>query len=345
MYSDIWQKEDYLNQNYKQIFLEMYPTLEAIEDELETGEDKIEDLEAEGDGLEIDKHPLSPRPIQISYLTATIIGGIFVILVGIVIFLVIDRLVHPITPTVPPIALASSPTNTPIINPTNTPNTFNPTNTAMPVLVPIANTATYTASPTNTPLPSPTDTETPIPSVTPSPLPTNTPTPSLALPFVDNFDNGLRPEWQLVKGNPVFKNGGIGSLSGELDLSLGDATLSNYALEFDYSNISFNCAGCLYIEVLIGTKIRYSMRGGLVGGASAFLDAYDNNQWANLLTDPVPARNGHLKLKIVGNQFNLSLDSKVNDSVTYGSALDERGPIIVTINNGGFIGNFSITRP
>uniref|UniRef100_A0A7V3NTL9 Uncharacterized protein n=1 Tax=candidate division WOR-3 bacterium TaxID=2052148 RepID=A0A7V3NTL9_UNCW3 len=313
-----------LLEQYKLSFQELYPSIKDIEG-------KSEVSEVGRNAPEVYRHPHPPRTIEVPYWLAAMIGGVFVILIGLVIISFLNRNVHAILPTSTEVAFAALPTNVP----TNPPLTI----TNIPAIAPIP--TTKTTIPTNIPSPSQPPTEIPTPSETPTSLPTMTPTPSLALPFLDNFDNGLRPEWQVVKGEPMFINGRVGRTSGELRLSLGDTALSNYTLEFDYYNLR-NCANCIFVEMVIGTKINLSLVGGAIGGDFSRLSAFDNSQWEDLITDSV-SKEGHVKLQILGNHFNLFLDSIPSEPVIYGSESDTRGPIVVTINNGAFIDNFSLS--
>ena len=68
-----------------------------------------------------------------------------------------------------------------------------------------------------------------------TPTPTVDPHPDLVLPFEDNFNDGLNPEWRLIgSGEPVLVDGKLTATSGgEVSLEIGNSNLVDYTLEFD----------------------------------------------------------------------------------------------------------------
>ena len=70
-----------------------------------------------------------------------------------------------------------------------------------------------------------------------SPTPTATPTVAL---FVDNFETGLKPEWQIIEGDWRMVNGKLSTLSkqGWSSMLVGDVTWDSYTVEatFDTTN-------------------------------------------------------------------------------------------------------------
>jgi len=115
------------------------------------------------------------------------------------------------------------------IPPTYTPL---PTHTPPPTYTPLP---TQTIPPTYTPLP----TYTPYPTPTkkrPSPTPSNTPLPEVTLPFEDNFDNGLRPEWKVQDGDWMIVNGALTLTDDDQRfhyIYVGDPNWGNYAVDVD----------------------------------------------------------------------------------------------------------------
>lgn len=89
---------------------------------------------------------------------------------------------------------------------------------------------TATPKPSDTTVPS---TPTPVPPTnTPTTVPsTSTPTPDPRL-FWDDFETGIRPEWQMSGNNYSMVNGQLSSL-GWFTAYIGDTTWGNYAVEFD----------------------------------------------------------------------------------------------------------------
>lgn len=87
--------------------------------------------------------------------------------------------------------------------------------------------ATNTIPPTLTDLPS----KTPFP-----PTLTPTPMPIISLPFTDNFDNGIKPEWKVLNGQWLTANGKLTITNNDGDfqmIMLDDPTWKNYKLTAD----------------------------------------------------------------------------------------------------------------
>lgn len=84
------------------------------------------------------------------------------------------------------------------------------------------------------------------PTSTQPPLPSPTPTLQLTEPFVppangilfqDNFEGGLRPEWEVVSGRPAVSNGKLTSSVNRTWLVVGDPRWRNYIVEFDAEKV------------------------------------------------------------------------------------------------------------
>lgn len=111
---------------------------------------------------------------------------------------------------------------------------------------PVAAAPAATSLPTETPMPPSTSTPTPVPSPTstptlpPSPTATRTPVPPPQ--FSDNFDGGLKSDWQPILGQ-------VGTVNGKMTLvdvsesrtgviALGNPDWDNFAIEFDVNNLA-----------------------------------------------------------------------------------------------------------
>jgi hypothetical protein len=198
-----------------------------------------------------------------------------------------------------------------------------PTSTPLP--------PTYTPiPPTATPIPSPT----PIPPPTDTPIPPPTPTSSLILPFQDGFDNGLRPEWRIMSGQPVFSNGRLQSAGGELTLEIGDDSFGgNYT-------ISYYDEYCHPITTLtLGGKVQFYF------GYYDWFEwrGFQNGSWVTLPGGSNPACPGTLKIKVSGNSYTVTTNGAVILEGIYGTPV--YGPIAITMSEGRKIDNFSITSP
>ena len=92
---------------------------------------------------------------------------------------------------------------------------------------------TYTALPTDTP--SPPATATSYPTYTPYPTYTTIPaSPTSAALFADDFDTGIKPDWQKVSGDWRFMNSMLTTLSRDDESSLvlvGDPSWTDYSID------------------------------------------------------------------------------------------------------------------
>lgn len=91
---------------------------------------------------------------------------------------------------------------------------------------------TQTSLPTSTPT---TRKPTSTPKATPT-VPTLTPTPRLTLPFEDNFDRALKPEWEILEGDWRVINDQLSTLSRNKEWShilVGEPSWRDYAVQVD----------------------------------------------------------------------------------------------------------------
>jgi hypothetical protein len=98
-------------------------------------------------------------------------------------------------------------------------------------------------------------------SPTPEPTLTSTPDVGIPVPFTDDFDSGLRPEWKVIRGEPIGSQGQLGSTAGEgLTLELGTDKLTDYTIEFN--PVGYMYDGASYI-VGLGPEFRLANREGV----------------------------------------------------------------------------------
>lgn len=144
-------------------------------------------------------------------------------------------------------AQAPQPTETTAPGPATVPTkTLAPTDTPVP---------TDTPAPTDTPVPTetPPPTDTPSPTDTPAPTatltPTVTPTP-LPLPdFVDTFDTGLRPEWELEADDAwASVNGQLTNLRTGYSMIVGDESWTDYTLSLDVIQSNDSCFLAIFVD-------------------------------------------------------------------------------------------------
>ena len=205
-----------------------------------------------------------------------------------------DQEVLVVTATLPPQATAR--------------NTVAPTSTqAVPTPQKSQATSTVTAA---------TPTFSPAPTFTPQPTPTPTPIPvrEVALPFEDNFENGLKPEWRVLSGDWRITGGRLTSLpNGRWSyLLVGDLTWQNYAVEFDFEKGAplriavltrvQDLDNCVKFELELDDSYWKLRRGGqdllLVEGPGTYWHKPSN-------------RRGHLKVEANGHFYRVYYDDEL----------------------------------
>ena len=115
-----------------------------------------------------------------------------------------------------------------------------------------------TAAPTETVAPIETPTLAIVLPTEPSPLP---------LPFTDNFDTGLRSEWQVLSGTPIISNGILKSANDDLTIQTGYINTENYSVGFD-----FYCNFSLSVVFAETVKVRFVW-------SKWEIQTFDNNRW------------------------------------------------------------------
>jgi hypothetical protein len=177
------------------------------------------------------------------------------------------------------------------------------------------NTAFFTISPPNTPLSAtPLSTYTPYPSQTPLPTYTTVPTPSptikplVELPFKDNFDNGLRPEWQLPVAGGVWR-----ILNGKLTVTglteekwsyifVGDPSWENYSVDVDYKFGKYST----YVGILVRSQGTYNFGLSYIANYyDTFWKIWQDSNWMELASKRKDNYDGygHLRVEVKGNNF------------------------------------------
>lgn len=203
---------------------------------------------------------------------------------------------------------------------TTTPLPLEPTTTPLIFVV----TAT---PPPNSPTPQPTTTSAP---------PTNTqppPTSAVALPFQDDFEQGLRPEWRVLSGQWATQNGRLQAVSDELTLEIGDSAWGSYTVDLDF----YEYPNSVYL--VVAQVFQYEL-----STYDSDWSAFQNNQWIAVANGRLVSRSGHLRFVVSGNTYSVYVDGKLHESLTYGSAL--QGPLGLNMRrNSGVIDNLVITTP
>jgi len=182
---------------------------------------------------------------------------------------------------------------------------------------------TYTPEPTYTPLP----TYTPYPTPTPRPIPataTSSPTPVLELPFLDNFDNGPRPEWRPISGNWRMVNGRYTATAYAHKWAysiVGDPNWQDYVIETDYL-IPGNDEAAILVRVSDASRLGLAFVVD-AGGSWSCWRIWQDGEWSNLAIGEAPGASGHIRIEVRGSTFTayvneLSSFTITDDSTTTG---------------------------
>lgn len=205
------------------------------------------------------------------------------------------------------------------------PSTFTPTATQQPSKT---FTATYTPTASNTAIP----TE----QVTPTDTSIPTAAPSFPLPFIDNFTGGLKSDWKVISGDPIITNGRLGTATEEVTLELGDDSLCDYALEFDYFGYPDD------VIFAFARDFRYVMH--YSGAGYEQWQVFRNNKWSRIAEGPGVGEKGHMQIMKIGSTYSLSINGKAYFDVTYGNPVCN--PLQLTISDDDdFLDNLSISKP
>jgi hypothetical protein len=241
------------------------------------------------------------------------------------------------------------PSPTPRIIYVTVPVTPFPIDTSEPTTPTLRSYSKYTASPTHTPYP-PNPTYTPYPTYTAyPPNPTYTPYPKPALSptaepisesrlFEDDFDAGLRPEWEIVQGT-------WGTASGQftlIDVSerptigmalVGDTSWDNYVVEFDVTGLydsrwasdegaadydssdmnetSFGDYAYSRAAVLVGIDKEGSGVGLIIGQSFMMWGIFKEDLWnvvSGTLVQAYGEQGTHLRVTVQGNIYEVYSD-------------------------------------
>jgi hypothetical protein len=162
--------------------------------------------------------------------------------------------------------------------------------------------------------------------------------PPLALPFVDSFDQGLRPEWRVINGQPLVSNGRLTSAVDELSLEIGNTTLTDYTLSFDVSGDE-GCGTGYWKNLELGfsptLKMTYSDTD--YNGRLTWWTWYEND-WS-MIDRQERLDCGRFGIVVFGNTYQVRLNGTLVSELVFGPA---SGPLLVSIDESVYIDNLSI---
>lgn len=156
--------------------------------------------------------------------------------------------------------------------------------------------------------------------------------------IVDNFDNGLRPEWNVSSGQPIIAEGRVTAAVDNLTLEIGE-NLTRYTVEFDYDPVSSNgCCDPRRISLVLANKLRYDF------------SAYDSDwqelqqdKWVGIDHDGGLPPSGHFMLKVDPPHYTVFADKKKIREIIYGSPIS--GSLAISLLKTTYIDNFSLSSP
>lgn len=195
--------------------------------------------------------------------------------------------------------------------------------------------ASTISAPTSTPYPT---NEIP-PTYTPLPEPTNTsppaitPTSSLSLPFFDDLNDGLDSSWRTINGVPYFSEGRLGAVNEAVTIEIGDDSLGDVILEFDYSNFNNQRGMSVYFS-----KVYFAM-----DYTALRWYVFENNGWQEFNSKHASFEtwvSGHLKIVIAGNKYSIFQNGDLFNEIIIGEA--HQGPLRIKVSDGAFIDNVSL---
>lgn len=172
--------------------------------------------------------------------------------------------------------------------------------------------------------------------------PTAIPTPSLMLPFEENFDNGLRPEWRVLEGEPLFVNGRLTSASRDLViLQIGDESFGgNFLLTLDSYDREGDSFTCGPLEITIARKILFEFNYFSNDSQWAALKDGSRTKLQELGHDSC---RGIIRISVIGNAYVVENGATVLIDGIYGDTL--YGPLTIALSNTTEIDNLRISSP
>jgi hypothetical protein len=178
---------------------------------------------------------------------------------------------------------------------------------------------------------------TPTDRPTDTSVPSATPSPNL---FVDDFSDGLGPAWTVVFGKPLFVNGRLTANETTL-LSLGDATWTDYQIEFDVE-----IHACVLIVESDGVGVRATDFDNMIFFAFSSCDTYwipvkDGTSNTRFDTHTRAFYPDHVTIKVEGHEFTVHEKTKFISSIT--DADYPTGYIFLRIRPNTLYDNFKIT--
>ncbi len=199
------------------------------------------------------------------------------------------------------------------------------------------------------PTEAPTETAMPIPPtatielIPPTPQPTATAyipidsNPPIQLPFSDNFDNGLSPEWRIVAGQPIIVDGYLSSIGDQTVLEIGNTDLQDFSLNFDFKD-TYNGVWLGGLKITIGNRVSFVVQGCPIW--SVYQDGSWNDATHCKSQISIP---GKLRLTVQGNRYQVYINGSLFSEITLGQPVS--GPLSISFSNLLLLDNLKVTQP
>jgi hypothetical protein len=183
------------------------------------------------------------------------------------------------------------------------------------------------------------------PSATDAPAASSTPaataTPPFALPFTDDFNNGISSQWQILFGDYTVSDQGItinyiaqNIGTNNLRMQVGDANLQNFVEEFDYSGLT------IYQNYYYFGNLRLLARQPGYGGQWEVLQNSDWQPTGNKPSD-MP-KSGHFRAEVSGHTITVTVNGQQVDHRTFSFSIT--GPVGFEIEESDLkISHFKLT--
>ncbi|MEW5989360.1 MAG: hypothetical protein AB1791_22255, partial [Chloroflexota bacterium] len=163
--------------------------------------------------------------------------------------------------------------------------------------------------------------------------------PTLALPFVDNFEFGLSPEWDVLLGEPFIKDGRLGSGTDSMRLSL-NLYQTDCTLEFDREG---------YGQTIwqFTPNLRFVIEGPYSGAYNRW-EVRREQEWTVQSEVLGFVQDGGYQFVILDNVYSIYLNGEQLSQIVYGQATPS--PLLLTINRGyasdePFVDNVEVRCP
>ena len=165
-----------------------------------------------------------------------------------------------------------------------------------------------------------------------TPTATVDPHPTLALPFEDDFNEGLKPEWRVLGSvQPVLVDGKLSPpKDDEISLEIGNGQLQNYTLEFDIAGSSIWGTGSVTIYFSANRALE-------INSSKLIWYEFEENVWKSTSDHNTRINWGlnkflfRLRITREGNYYELYKDGALEHTMRYGDS--SGSPIIIKIRS------------